>query len=172
MTENAATKGLRMLVGSSDENDALILAALLDQFCWSKSCEPGFEAVFWREIAQLVALRTPAPLICVIRFFAVSMCRNPARVPAEIDEALSIGLMLILNETEMASPAEHLGYDPFLARYFGAILVSAMDQVNRGDPAMRAAWAEAIESDPLPDTRRGRASALRQGTVGEDVNED
>ncbi|MER9133309.1 SIR2 family protein [Mesorhizobium sp. M0768] len=169
---DAAIEGLRALTGSGDETDALVLSALLDQMYWSKSCEPDFEAVFWREIAHVLAVRTPAPLNCAIRFLASSMRKDQARIPAEIDEALSIGLRLILDETEMTGPAEHLRYDPFLARYLSAALVSAMDRSNRGDPAMRAAWSEAIESDPLPDTRRGWANAFREHKAGGDANED
>ncbi|MDX8525386.1 SIR2 family protein [Mesorhizobium sp. MSK_1335] len=159
VTVTAATKGLRTLIASRDETDVLILGSLLDQIYRSKACVPAFEVVVWREIAQVVAVRTPSSLTLALRFLASSMRKDPARIPAEIDDALSTGLRLILDETEMTSPVEHLHSDPFLARYFSAALVSAMDHNNRGDPAMRAAWAEAIESDPLPDTRRGRRSA-------------
>ncbi|ESW77788.1 SIR2 family protein [Mesorhizobium sp. C280B] len=172
VTVDAATKGLRALIGSGDETDVLVLSALLDQIYWSKGCEADLEAALWPEIAQVVAVRAPSPLMWALRFLACSMRTDPARVPAKIDDVLSIGLALILEETEMTGPAEQLRYDPFLARHFGAILVSAMDRNKRGDPAMRAAWSKAIESDPLPDTRRGRANAFREYKAGGDANED
>lgn len=172
VTVDAATKGLRALIGSGDETDVLVLSALLDQIYWSKGCEADLEAALWPEIAQVVAVRAPSPLMWALRFLASSMRKDAARVPAKIDDVLSIGLALILEETEMTGPAEQLRYDPFLARHFGAILVSAMDRNKRGDPAMRAAWSKAIESDSLPDTRRGRANAFREYKAGGDANED
>lgn len=172
VTVDGATKALQALFGSKDETDTLVLAELLDQIYRSKISNPDFEAVLWPEIVQVMTMRTPAPLMCTTRFLAASMRAHPTRVPTEIDDALSIGLRSILSETNMTDPAEHLLYDPFLARHFGAALVSAMDRNNRGDPAMRAAWSKAIESDPLPDTRRGRASAFREHKVGGYANED
>lgn len=50
----------------------------------------------------------------------------------------------------------HGGYDPSFVRYFGAVLVTAMAQRDRGNPDVQSAWSDAIDMDPLPDTRRAR----------------
>jgi hypothetical protein len=88
----------------------------------------------WKELAQMIAARQPRPLARILRFIAHMMRNNPGR--------------------------EHFGSDRFQVRYFSASLATSMDRRNRGDPAMRSAWAQAIEDDPLPDTRRARAVAI------------
>lgn len=159
MKHDDAIRRLRALLAGEEVIDALLLGAGLDELLRDGDRDEVYEAAMWRELAQSVAARRPESLARVLRFIAHVMRTEPARIPLAIDETLSFGLALILSETLTTEASEQLGYDPFLVRYFGAVLVTAMDRLDRGDPALREAWTKAIDDDPLPDTRRARSLA-------------
>lgn len=163
MLEKAeAAQRLRELLADRSTIGSELLGGFIGNVVDGQGCEPTFEAAMWSEIAQAIAVRRPAPLARLLRFTAQVMRRDAGRIPAILDETLSVGLALILDETKTVSPAAHLEYDPFLARYFGAVLVTAMAQRHRGDPNVQSAWSDAIDKDPLPDLRRARGKAVEE----------
>ncbi|VXC80641.1 SIR2 family NAD-dependent protein deacylase [Sphingomonas sp. 8AM] len=166
MLEKAeAAQRLRELLADRSTIGSELLGGFIGNVVDGQGCEPTFEAAMWSEIAQAITVRRPAPLARLLRFTAHVMREDAGRIPARLDEMLSVGLALILDETKTESPARHLEYDPSLVRYFGAVLVTAMAQRHRGDPNVQSAWSDAIDTDSLPDTRRARDKAL-EGVLG------
>ncbi|WP_311271216.1 hypothetical protein, partial [Sphingobium sp. WCS2017Hpa-17] len=91
-------------------------------------------------------------------------CRQQGRLPS--------ALTLILSETDTAGPVTHPEYDPFLVRFYGALLVTMMAGRSRGESSMIAAWQEAIADDPLPNSRSAEAIAMRLLAMPLESNED
>jgi hypothetical protein len=158
--DDAITR-LRRLFESTDEIDSIALDVLYDQFRWDAPMPPEVEQAIWHEVAKLVVVRKPAALSTTLRFVAHMARRDPDRIPRTLDELLSLGLASILSETDMTSTSTTSEFDPFLVRFFAALLVTELNAAGRCDPVLSRAWAEAIENDPLPDTRRGREIAAR-----------
>lgn len=166
MLEKAeAAQRLRELLADRSTIGSELLGGFIGNVVDGQGCEPTFEAAMWSEIAQAITVRRPAPLARLLRFTAHVMREDAGRIPVTLDEMLSVGLALILDETKAEAPAAHLEYDPSLVRYFGAVLVTAMAQRHRGDPNVQSAWSDAIVTDPLPDIRRARDKAL-EGVLG------
>jgi hypothetical protein len=155
-----AAQRLRDLFAGSSSISSELLGALIENVLDGADADPGFEAAMWEEIAQTIAARRPGPLARLLRFAAHVVRRDPERIPEALDGMLSLGLALILEETHPTSSAARLEYDPSLVRYFAAVLATAMARRGRGDPTVHAAWSDAIDADPLPDTRRAREKAL------------
>lgn len=156
--EDAVEKIKRLF--QTQEDGTALLVALFDQYIGGASGGALVNDVFWHQVIYTVALRRAPTLIATLRFLAWMMCHYPTRVPTAEDELLSAGLDSILFETELDMNNGDLGYDPFLVRFFAAWLVTAMERAKRGDPSTHAAWASAIATDPLPDTRRARDLVL------------
>lgn len=129
---------------------------------------PELEAVLWQRLALAIATLQPTCVHRLLQFAAHVMRASPSRIPISCDAMLSLGLSLILAETDGARLTDQTRFDPFLVRYMGAMLATAMDGQNRGEIAMRSAWNAAIDSDPLPDTRYAREVARRPVSVDED----
>jgi hypothetical protein len=145
---------------TGDGADVVVLHALLDAIAPPSSIDDrAFEEEIWTECAHAIAARQATFLAPLLHFFGLMFCQVPDRLPAAVDDPLSIALGIILADTEMTSPAKHLQYDPYLVRYYSAFLARAMHRRGRGDLAIQAAWIGAIQSDPLPDTRRARENA-------------
>ena len=171
-----AVRQFRDMLAGNTAIETLMLDGFLDSFSDSQDGYPAFELQIWDEVAQTIVARRPGPLAGLLRFVAHTMQQDAGRVPTSLDGMLSLGLRLILDETSMTSPARHLEYDPLLIRYFAASLITAMARHDRGDAVVHAAWSAAIEDDPLPDTRRARAKALKHSSksardLGDDVGD-
>jgi hypothetical protein len=157
-----AAERLRTMLADNDAVAPRLLGAFLDNVLVINDPDPDFEKAMWSELALAVAARRPSVLARILRFIAHIIGTDPVRIPVALDDTLSIGLDLIRSETGMAAPQARLGYDTYLVRFFSASLVTAMDKQGRGDRAVLAAWREAIDQDPLPDTRRARYIATHR----------
>ncbi|WP_162792193.1 SIR2 family protein [Novosphingobium sp. P6W] len=163
---------LRDLLLAKESGDTEILHVFLDAVLEAGPIsESVFEEAIWSECAQAVATRQGGTLFSLLRFFAMAFCRCHDRVPSSVDGPVSIALGIILDETVMTSPADHLQYDPYLVRFASAQVATAMRRRNRGHPAVCAAWIGAIERDPLPETRRARI-AIERGLAEARSNEE
>lgn len=161
LSSQDAMPKVRALLAADEDVEALLLSGLIDQLANRDLVEPAFDAGLWQAFSHVVATRQPGALTRIMRYTAEIMRRDPSRVPTEVDASLSVGLGRILVETGIDELASVLGYEPFLVRYFAALLVTAMAREDRVDLTVSKAWAEAIDTDPLPDMRRARDEALR-----------
>lgn len=171
MSVEAAVAEIRWLLAETGSDDSAVVGVLADQIAQGAVCKE-LEAPLWAELVQAVAVRRRGPLARILRLLTHVLRVAPDRVPANLDGMLSMGLMLILSETDTAGPVTHPEYDPFLVRFYGALLVTMMAGRSRGESSMIAAWQEAIADDPLPNSRSAEAIAMRLLAMPLESNED
>jgi len=172
MDVDTAIAHVRQLLAQSGGDDIVTVGVFADQLVLFGECEARLEKAIWTEFVQSVVARRLGSLARILRLMAHVMRVAPERIPDSLDDMLSLGLMLILSETDTAVPAAHPEYDPFMVRFYAAFLVTIMQEQGRGDVPMHVAWDNAIASDPLPDTRRAREIALRLLSDKKDEEED
>ncbi|WP_257547152.1 SIR2 family protein [Sphingopyxis sp. DBS4] len=161
MDVDTAIGHVRRLLAQSGEDDIVTVGVFADQLVLFGECEARLEKTIWTEFTQSVVVRRLGSLARILRLMGHVMRVAPERIPNSLDDMLSLGLMLILSETDRAAPTTHPEYDPFMVRFYAAFLVTIMQERGRGDAPMHTAWSDAINCDPLPDTRRAREIALR-----------
>ena len=156
-----AIRKMRTLFSSNASTAPRLIEMALHCLLRTPVAIPSFEATVWNDVAAVVLGRRPVPLAPCLAVLAYALRTSPARVPASVDEQVTMGLGLILAETAPGHAPEGLAYEPFLVRYRAARLAERLRAAGRGYPEVLDAWADVADTDPLPDVRRARRSELR-----------
>ncbi|MBB5985326.1 SIR2 family NAD-dependent protein deacylase [Sphingobium lignivorans] len=167
LSPEVAMSKVRALLAADEDVEASVLSGLIDELRNRDLVDPAFDCELWQAFSQVISSRQPGALVYIMRYTAEVMRDDPSRIPTKVDASLSAGLERILAETGTDELVSGLSYEPFFARYLGALLVTAMAREKRVIPTFSQAWAEAIDADPLPDMRSARDEAVRPVQIGD-----